>query len=250
MKLPHYSLIAFLLISSIPSYANTLKQQPLKHTSANHLAVKKDESSRKLWSLSTQEWTRYKSLLNGIRGSISPATISPIEVLGVHARTDQERRKYAELWAMMMREDVERTIAFQRAYDEANIKLYPNESLFSSDALALKQPKVFKTGDRVLVFIKMNKCPECVQMIQRLLLEEKVRKLTLDIYFIDTKSKQDNTAIRQWAENQNIDKSRLKSGKVTLNHDNGNLYKITKQLINKVPLVYTLNKKTITQIHY
>ncbi len=250
MKLPHYSLIAFLLICSIPSYANTLKQQPLKHTSVNNLAVKKDESSRKLWSLSTQEWTRYKSLLNGIRGSISPATISPIEVLGVHARTDQERRKYAELWAIMMREDVERTIAFQRAYDDANIKLFPNESLFSPDALALNKPKVFETGDRILVFIKINNCPECVQMIQRLLLEEKVRKLTLDIYFIDTKSKQDNTAIRQWAEKHNIDKSRLKSGKVTLNHDNGNLYKITKQLINKVPLVYTLNKKTITQIQY
>lgn len=250
MKLPQYSLIVVLLTSPISSYANTAKQQPLKHKTANHLAVKKDESSRKLWSLSTQEWTRYKSLLNGIRGSISPATISPIEVLGVHARTDQERRKYAELWAMMMREDVERTIAFQRAYDEANIKLYPNESLFSSDALTLKQPKVFETGDRVLVFIKMKNCPECVQMIQRLLLEEKVKKLTLDIYFIDTKSKHDNSAIRQWAEKQNIDKSRLKSGKVTLNHDNGNLYKITKQLINKVPLVYTLNKKTITHIQY
>jgi integrating conjugative element protein (TIGR03759 family) len=171
-------------------------------------------------------------------------------VLGVNARTDQGRRKYAELWAMMMREDVERTLAFQRAYDEANIKLYPNESLFSPDPLALNQPKVFETGDRVLVFIKMNKCRECVHMIQRLLLEEKVRKLTLDVYFIDTKSKQDNTAIRQWAEKLNIDKSRLKSGKVTLNHDNGNLYKITKQLINKDPLVYTLNKKTITQIQY
>ncbi len=250
MKLPHYSLVIVLLTNSISSYANSLKQQPLQYISANHLAVKKDESSRKHWSLSIQEWTRYKSLLNGIRGSISPATISPIEVLGVHARTDQERRKYAELWAMMMREDVERTIAFQRAYDEANIKLFPNESLFSSDALALNQPKVFETGDRVLIFIKMKNCPECVQMIQRLLLEEKIKKLTLDIYFIDTNSKQDNTAIRQWAEKHNIDKSRLKSGKVTLNHDNGNLYKITKQLINKVPLVYTLNKKTITQIQY
>jgi hypothetical protein len=38
-----------------------------------------------------------------LRGSISPSSLSPIEVLGIHARNGEERRRYADQWAMMMR---------------------------------------------------------------------------------------------------------------------------------------------------
>ncbi|MEW8057076.1 MAG: TIGR03759 family integrating conjugative element protein, partial [Candidatus Thiodiazotropha sp.] len=55
-----------------------------------------DLAHARLWGLSETEWRRYKQLMQGIRGSISPATISPIEVLGIHARDDAERQRYAE----------------------------------------------------------------------------------------------------------------------------------------------------------
>ena len=45
-----------------------------------------DRARANAWGLSEQEWRRYKTLMRGIRGSISPPTISPIEVLGIHAR--------------------------------------------------------------------------------------------------------------------------------------------------------------------
>ena len=38
------------------------------------------------WGLSHEDWQRYRSLMQGVRGSISPSTLSPIEVLGIHAR--------------------------------------------------------------------------------------------------------------------------------------------------------------------
>lgn len=69
-------------------------------------------------------WTRYKTLMQGIRGSISPKNISPIEVLGTHARTDMERRKYAEIWARMRHEDIDRILAFQLACNQAFAKRY------------------------------------------------------------------------------------------------------------------------------
>ena len=65
-----------------------------------------------VWALSEDEWRRYRLLMQGVRGSVSPATLSPIEVLGIHARDTQERRRYAEQWARMMREDAERILAF------------------------------------------------------------------------------------------------------------------------------------------
>ena len=69
------------------------------------------------------EWQRYRQLMQGIRGSISPETISPIEVLGIHARDEAERQRYADAWASAMHEDVDRILAFQRAYDEAGKRL-------------------------------------------------------------------------------------------------------------------------------
>ena len=86
-----------------------------------------DRLRARIWDLSEEEWHRYKQLMQGIRGSISPATISPIEVLGIHARDEAERQQYAEAWAQAMREDVRRILVFQRAYNAAAKRLYPND---------------------------------------------------------------------------------------------------------------------------
>lgn len=228
------------------------KYQPtsLQHTTVNDNAVKKDESRRLMWSLSTKEWSRYKELMQGIRGSISAANISPIEVLGLHAKTASERRKYAEIWAKMMHEDIEKTIAFHDAMEVANNKLYPSEVLLPGFDIPDVKAEAFKKGDRVLVFVKIIDCTLCLEIVQKLLSDEQVNKLIMDIYFIDTKDKKDNASIRKWAKNLSLDETRLKTGSITLNHDNGNLYKITKKLVNKVPLVFSLNNKTITKIEY
>ena len=113
---------------------------------------REDENRRQQWGLSPKEWARYKILMQGIRGSISPATISPIEVLGTHARNNQERRKYAELWAQMRHEDIGRVLAFQRAYDEAFDKLYGDEKLIDVSKLDIPRPWTFGANDRILLF--------------------------------------------------------------------------------------------------
>jgi integrating conjugative element protein (TIGR03759 family) len=62
---------------------------------------------------------RAKLLKLGPRGAFSVANISPVEILGIHARSDAERQKYAELFARAQLADVQRVLAFQRAYDQA-----------------------------------------------------------------------------------------------------------------------------------
>lgn len=59
------------------------------------------------WQISEFEWRRYQSLKEGVRGSISPANLSPIEVLGIHACDVAERWRYAERWAQIMRDDAD-----------------------------------------------------------------------------------------------------------------------------------------------
>ena len=75
--------------------------QDSSHKATNVLSVT-DLAHARLWGLSETEWRRYKQLMQGIRGSISPSTISPIEVLGIHARDDAERQRYAEVWALSL----------------------------------------------------------------------------------------------------------------------------------------------------
>ena len=241
-------LMLFVILLS-PVKATETRVKKLKQTQINVQEIR-EESHRQQWALSKADWARYKTLMQGIRGSISPKNISPVEVLGTHARTDAERRKYAEIWARMRHEDIDRILAFQLAYNQAFARLYPNEQIIDTKLLNLAQGSDFKTGDRVLVFLKVEQCAECEKIIQKIMRDELVKALHVDIYFVDTQNKIDDDKIRQWAKRQQIDAQRLKTGSITLNHDKGTLYRMTKKFTNSIPLVFSINAKKLTRIQY
>jgi integrating conjugative element protein (TIGR03759 family) len=178
------------------------------------------------WGLSAMEWQRYQLLMQGIRGSVSPATISPLEVLGLHARDRDERRRYAEIWARTLHEDVDRILAFQRAYDEAGKRLYPNELLIDIARLPGKAGKsnTFQSSDRVLFFTRAE-CPACEVVFNTLL--HRIDELGgIDIYLTDV-APGDDEAVRDWASRHTIDPQWVRSRRVTLNHDAGALAQLT-----------------------
>jgi len=186
-----------------------------------------DKARAARWLLEEDEWRRYRSLLQGIRGSVSPATLSPIEVLGIHARDPQERRRYAERWAMLMREDAERILAFQQAYDEAQQRLFPASQLIDTlklrqrrSAFAQHQETKLTTTDRVLFFTEMD-CVACDTLFDRLLTQLPMIA-GMDVYLLDTPSG-DEAAIRQWAEARRIKPEWVRSRRITLNFDDGAL---------------------------
>lgn len=86
----------------------------------------RDLFEARVWGISPEEVQRARLLMQGPRGAFSVSNISPVEVLGIHARTPAEKRKYAELFARLMVEDSERVLAFQREYDAAVKRLYPD----------------------------------------------------------------------------------------------------------------------------
>ena len=191
------------------------------------------------WGLSGTEWQRYKLLMQGIRGSISPSTISPIEVLGIHARDEDERRRYAELWVRAMREDVDRILAFQHAYDDAGKRLYPNQQLIDVNRLPVNNDKTstLLPGDRVLFFTRMD-CPACDSLLSTLL--KRIDKLGgIDLYIAGVKSG-DDQAIRRWAVDHGIDPAWVRSHRVTLNHEGGALARLTQ---GKVEIPYMLRRR-------
>ena len=198
------------------------------------------------WGLSAVEWQRVESLMTGIRGSISPANISPIEVLGIHARDDAERQKYAERWAQLMREDVDRILAFQRAYDEAGRRLYPTEQLIAD--LSGPKPTEVDTGltpqDRIL-FFSAPRCGACDALLQDVL-RQMDRIAGIDLYLSQI-APSDTASVRSWAARRGISPEWVKNGRVTLNFEAGTLAKLGQDKAI-LPVILRRRGNAITQV--
>lgn len=95
-----------------------------------------DKVAGQIWGLTTEEMGRVKLLMKGPRGAFSVANISPIEVLGIHARTQAERTKYAELFAKAFHADVERSLAWNKEFYKVMARLYPNEPVLDYSKVA------------------------------------------------------------------------------------------------------------------
>lgn len=206
-----------------------------------------DRIGAKVWGLSETEWHRYRSLLRGIRGSVSPKSLSPIEVLGIHARDASERRHYAELWATAMRDDAERILAFQQAYDTALKRLFGNQSLIDVSRLSRKPAKgpSLAASDR-LVFFTRTDCPPCDAVFEKV--RPHIEKTDgIDIYFVDADS--DRAAIRAWAKQQHIDTRWVRSKRVTLNKDASVLKSIDADA-GDPPLLYVRHNGDIRPLPY
>ena len=179
-----------------------------------------------LWGLSAQEYARYRMLMQGIRGSISPKTLSPIEVLGIHARDDAERQRYAERWARMLHDDLQRIQAFEKAYSAAVTRLgYRDTPLRAA---------LFEPGDRALLFASPD-CPRCDRALTRLLARVKDHSIAgLDIYLVGV---EDDDQARAWARAQDLDPKLVHSRRVTLNRDHGAMARLAPGPTTTVPYV-------------
>lgn len=240
------------LVASTTAMAAELSHTQIEETrqdssqKATNVLSATDVAHARLWGLTETEWHRYKELMQGIRGSISPATISPIEVLGIHARDDAERQRYAEVWAQAMYEDAGRILAFQRAYDAATKRLYPNVSLIDISRLPgkTKVRNTFQSADRLLFFTRPD-CPSCDLLLNKLL--KRIDEVNgIDIYLTHV-DKGDDRAVRNWASNHQIDPDWVRSRRITLNHDGGALDKLT-QGQGEVPLVLRRRGEDVSRL--
>lgn len=216
--------IIALLLTGVNVTALAVEQSAIEHVESQRFRVEQ-------WDLDDTEWQRYETLMQGIRGSVSPASLSPIEVLGIHASTDAERQRYAERWAVMMREDAERILAFQRAYDVASRRLFPDSVLIDPQRTPINPshpdwnaPFTWQASDRVLFFTD-TQCPACDAVLERLV-SQIDHFAGVDLYLIDV-SAGEEARIREWAAAQRIDPQWVNQHKITLNRDGGALDKVT-----------------------
>jgi len=171
-----------------------------------------DERSARDWGLNGEEWTRYRRIMQGPLGIHSP-NLDPLTALGIEARSEEERRRYAELQVRVEARRVEKMLAYQRAYDAAWQRLFPGQPRVSLPGA--KAQGAGNTGSgRLAVFVKAE-CPACDQRVRQM----QAAGLVFDLYMVG--SRQDDARIRQWATRAGIDPARVRARTITLNHDAG-----------------------------
>ncbi len=218
--------LALIVPATLQAQAPTHIDTPTVATRTVPLQAGESEMARaQAWGLDAREWQRYRTLMQGLRASISPSTISPIEVLGIHARNPAERRRYAEQWARTMHEDVERILAFERAYQAASRRLYPNAVLIDRERLAQNEPPApLQAGDRVLFFTRTD-CPPCDALLSRVL-KHQSRVAGIDLYIAGIEPG-DDAGVRTWARARGIDPTAVHTRRITLNHAGARLEELT-----------------------
>lgn len=171
------------------------------------------------WGLDSKEWKRYEQLMDGPRGIQSPG-LDPVSVLGIEARSDEERIHFARIQARMERERVQKELLYQRAYDEAIgqlnqgeqvVNLQPEKPMFSSSEAGLSSA----TGSGRLALFVSSDCGPCVSRAKTL----QQSKTPFDIYVVGSDG--DDSLVRQWARGAGIDPARVRSREITINHDEG-----------------------------
>jgi len=167
------------------------------------------------WGLRTEEWARYRQLMQGPLGVYSP-NLDPLTALGIEARSDDERRRYAELQVQAEAARVEKLLAYQRAYDDAWQRLAPGMQRI--DPLGAN-PAIFADGitqstGRTAVFVR-DDCPPCDTLVQQL----QAGGGEFDLYMVGSRA--DDARIRAWARRIGIDPAKVRTGTITLNHDGG-----------------------------
>ncbi|QTF93148.1 TIGR03759 family integrating conjugative element protein [Halomonas sp. BM-2019] len=167
------------------------------------------------WKLTERDWEHYETLMEGPRGIWSP-NLDPITALGVEARSAEERRRYAELLVEVERARTERELAFQRAYDEAWQRLYPDE--MPVDEFTLRPRAAFHFTDegalqaRLTVYVALEACERCDSTVSELM----AQGAQMDIFVLDSDG--DDAVIRDWASRVGVPADRVRARDITLNH--------------------------------
>ena len=120
------------LLLSLPIYAsntNDVSNTVTKNTITQNTAtgISQIEIARE-WNLTELEWNQYLKFMQGASGRYYQK-LSPPEVLGIQAETNEELTHFAEVAAKLEHDKLERELRFNLAFHQAASKLYSEEPL-------------------------------------------------------------------------------------------------------------------------
>ncbi|MGH8612232.1 MAG: TIGR03759 family integrating conjugative element protein [Gammaproteobacteria bacterium] len=217
-----------------PPGTTQAEQTPIARSISS--ATTAEQASR--WGLTLKDWSRYQRLMQGPRGIWTP-NLDPVTALGVHAESDPERRRYAEILVRIERERWERELAFEKIVQQVKHELYPNEPLLDPERVkalieARTREPPYRAGDRLLLFVNLE-CHACDRLAQHLASEvQSLPGLQLDVFAVGRVRDED---IQGWAAKLKLPEPLVSQGRLSLNHDNNTLNTLTRDPTLTVPVL-------------
>jgi integrating conjugative element protein (TIGR03759 family) len=186
----------------------------------------------KAWGLSLKDYEKSLTLREGV-GSYWDDSTDPITMLGIHAKTANKRRFYAEKLVHFEYQMYGKLQAFENAHSEAWQKLYPKAAKFDfsenrkvglvagngnypvvGGEEAIQQSDYIPDLGRLAYFISIP-C-RCEKTIAQLVRSAPITPI--DIYIVNAK---DDKQIQRWAMHMKIPIETVQRSEITLNHDDG-----------------------------
>lgn len=194
------------------------------------------------WGLTVEEYEQYETAMAGLRGRLSDPHITPIEVLGIEAKTEAQRRKYAERWVKVIEADTAKVLAFSNAVNDAWARLRPDSPMIDRSRInrlrargGSKYQPIPKSIDslmlngRLLVFTREH-CAPCDTQVKSLIARAASGEFKgLDLYLLDVPSN-DQSRIQGWARGLGVPANAVRDRKITLNFDAGAFERLTTSL--------------------
>lgn len=174
------------------------------------------------FGLKVEDIKKYDSIMKGPRGVFYQRGDKNIYfVLGAEAESEQERRKYAEMYmdeSYKYHANLSQWIKTVDSVGKERFGINPRimDIHSSKGSLQLNNDKpLFR---RLKLYIKIDDCSYCVNAVKAELVNvDKGVIGGLDLYFVD--ANRDDERIRRWARSIRLDPNLVASQKVTLNHD-------------------------------
>lgn len=174
-----------------------------------------DQYEQKFWGLSDQDWALYqkvKPIAMQLSKTVTPST--PPEVLGIFARTMEERKRYAKLFSKKYVQYVDSSIVSMRLVRSELRKLNAGRTMFDYGRLNALRGDMIGVNDRIQFFTKVS-CDECHVRLAQLINQVRYYKVKLDVFVVDDST---DIELQQYAEAY-IPEELVKKGYITLNRD-------------------------------
>jgi integrating conjugative element protein (TIGR03759 family) len=193
-------------IQTTPSQTSAAQNSTAQTTQAQGLAWRQ-------YGLTEADWQRYQDLLSSPQAYWSEDK-RPLIVLGVTARTEEERRRYAELYVNFEYQAAQGTFAFSRMVDAIGKAKHGTEALFGAVAQA-QAPEMFEAGDRMMLVLRVDQ--ECLVCTQAISVVQQIGRSNgttgVDVYFVGATRE----AIVAYGSQRMILPEDVKAKRITLN---------------------------------
>jgi len=173
-----------------------------------------------VWGLSLDEEKRYVFLMQN-RSSVyyRGRHLTPVDILGINARSEMERTHFAELAARQEAQMVSKNIAWNNAFHKAYNELFEGIPVVgeafdaSLYAPAAYKPVILHAGDNLYFFVKPA---DTVTTVLLALIDAigTTADTSLHLMLLGT----DDLDIQQWANQNQIPRNLVTNGRIVLHH--------------------------------